>query len=85
MESGQLGPIVSQLSVNSEAVSAATQGNMADFVKALEKDSGDVDKDKKAKPESPPEKKDDKKKEDDEGMQLDWIKPARTITKIVIE
>lgn len=75
LESGQLGPIVSQLSVNPDAVSAASQGNMAGFIKALEKSteggtatSGTTKDDKKE--ENP---KDDKKPkdDDDEGMQLD--------------
>ncbi|KAL3286102.1 hypothetical protein HHI36_000615 [Cryptolaemus montrouzieri] len=68
LETGQLGPVVSQLSVNPEAVTAATQGNMQEFVKALEKPSsetGDVSKDKDKK-ESP---KDDGK-DGDEKMQL---------------
>ncbi|XP_072393542.1 proteasomal ubiquitin receptor ADRM1 homolog [Diabrotica undecimpunctata] len=72
LESGQLGPIVSQLAVNPDAVAAAAQGNMADFVKALEKTSSqgeggaseNKDKDKS-------EKKDDKKKDDEDQMQLD--------------
>ena len=68
MESGQLGPVVSQLAVNPEAVAAAAQGNMQDFVKALEKNEAtgskeESDKDKKE------EKKDDK--DDDQNMQLD--------------
>ncbi|XP_018562043.1 proteasomal ubiquitin receptor ADRM1 homolog isoform X1 [Anoplophora glabripennis] len=71
LESGQLGPVVSQLAVNSEAVAAASQGNMQGFVKALEKgnsaegssSSEKSDKDKKK------DKKDDK--DDDEQMQLD--------------
>lgn len=77
LESGQLGPVVSQLAVNPEAVAAANQGNLQDFVKALEKasvsdasgsetDAGNKDKNK------PAAKKDDKKKDDDdEHMQLD--------------
>ncbi|KAJ8951230.1 hypothetical protein NQ318_010258 [Aromia moschata] len=70
LESGQLGPVVSQLAVNPEAVAAAAQGNMQDFVKALEKggssaEGGSSDKkDKEAK-------KDNKKDDDDEQMQLD--------------
>ncbi|XP_063921559.1 proteasomal ubiquitin receptor ADRM1-like [Zophobas morio] len=68
LESGQLGPVVSQLAVNPEAVAAAAQGNMQDFVKALEKNEAtgskeESDKDKKE------EKKDDK--DDDQNMQLD--------------
>lgn len=66
LETGMLGPVVSQLSVNSEAVAAASEGNMQEFVKALEKndaDSGDAKKDNKQE-----NRKDDK---DDEKMQLD--------------
>ncbi|XP_044745864.1 proteasomal ubiquitin receptor ADRM1-like [Coccinella septempunctata] len=66
LETGMLGPVVSQLSVNSEAVAAASQGNMQEFVKALEKstaDSGDAKKEDKQE-----NTKDDK---DDEKMQLD--------------
>ncbi|KAJ8925605.1 hypothetical protein NQ315_009445 [Exocentrus adspersus] len=71
LEAGQLGPVVSQLAVNPDAVAAAAQGNMQGFVKALEKGSSSEgaasseasDKDKKK------DKKDDK--DDDEQMQLD--------------
>lgn len=71
LESGQLGPVVSQLAVNSEAVAAASQGNMQGFVKALEKGnsaegSGSPEKSDKDKKQ---DKKDDK--DDDEQMQLD--------------
>lgn len=72
LQSGQLGPVVSQLSVNSEAVAAASQGNMQEFVKALEKssESGDSTATKeKSEPSKGPSKKDDGK--DDEKMQLD--------------
>ncbi|XP_968223.2 proteasomal ubiquitin receptor ADRM1 [Tribolium castaneum] len=66
LESGQLGPVVSQLAVNPEAVAAAAQGNMQDFMKALEKTEGnsskEEDKEKKG------EKKEDK---DDDHMQTD--------------
>lgn len=62
---------MSQLAVNPDAVAAAAQGNMQDFVKALEKGTSsegggsleNSDKDK-AK-----DKKEDK--DDDEQMQLD--------------
>lgn len=75
LESGQLGPVVSQLAVNPEAVAAAAQGNMQEFVKALEKNASDGNasdasgnkKDDKEKPKE--EKKDGK--DDDEEMQLD--------------
>ncbi|XP_019758008.1 proteasomal ubiquitin receptor ADRM1 homolog isoform X2 [Dendroctonus ponderosae] len=62
LESGQLGPVVSQLAVNPEAVAAAASGNMQEFVKALEK------ADAKEKAES---KDESKKKDDDDEMQLD--------------
>ncbi|CAH1976086.1 unnamed protein product [Acanthoscelides obtectus] len=73
LESGQLGPIVSQLAVNPEAVAAAAQGNMQDFVKALEKSSSSTstqsEKDKDADKKNT--KKDEKKDDDDEQMQLE--------------
>ncbi|XP_057652927.1 proteasomal ubiquitin receptor ADRM1-B-like isoform X1 [Diorhabda carinulata] len=71
LESGQLGPIVSGLAVNPEAVVAAAQGSMAEFVKALEKggSSGEAatsdDKDKEKS------EGDKKKKDDEDQMQLD--------------
>ncbi|XP_063220845.1 LOW QUALITY PROTEIN: proteasomal ubiquitin receptor ADRM1-like [Bacillus rossius redtenbacheri] len=75
LQSGQLAPVVQQLDVGSEAVSAAQKGNMEAFVKALEKTSISAEPDKG--------KRDDKKKddgskkpkddadEDDESMSLD--------------
>lgn len=68
LETGQLGPVVSQLAVNPEAVAAAAQGNMQNFIKALEKSD-----DGKPKEETNKEKKGDKKddKDDDNNMQLD--------------
>lgn len=64
---------MSQLSVNPDAVSAATQGNMAEFVKALEKDTGaasdEPEKETKAAP-TEAKKKDDEK-DDQDFMQLD--------------
>lgn len=72
LQSGQLGPVVSQLAVNPEAVAAATQGNMREFVRALERNTAasgtEADKDDKKKAEAA---KKDPKKDDDEGMQLD--------------
>ncbi|XP_025830010.1 proteasomal ubiquitin receptor ADRM1 homolog [Agrilus planipennis] len=68
LESGQLGPVVSQLSVSQEAVAAASEGNMAEFVKALENsvaNDATQDKDKSKKEDGNEDKK------DDEGMQLD--------------
>ncbi|KAF5275196.1 hypothetical protein FQR65_LT04228 [Abscondita terminalis] len=74
LDSGQLGPIVSQLSVNSEAVAAASQGNMAEFVKALEKsnkESTDQSSDKNVKKKNDKDNKKEGSNDDDEGMQLD--------------
>lgn len=39
LQSGQLGPVVSQFELNAEAVAAANTGDLEQFVKALEKDS----------------------------------------------
>ncbi|KAK9504779.1 hypothetical protein O3M35_008967 [Rhynocoris fuscipes] len=36
LQSGQLGPVISQFDVGNEAVSAANQGNMEEFVRALQ-------------------------------------------------
>lgn len=72
LQSGQLGPVVSQLAVNPEAVAAATQGNMRDFVKALEKNSGASGVNPSEGGDKKEEKKEKKeKKDDDEDMQLD--------------
>ncbi|KAF5274386.1 hypothetical protein FQA39_LY07266 [Lamprigera yunnana] len=75
LESGQLGPIVSQLSVNPEAVAAASQGNMAEFVKALEKSTKEISEESNDKKDEKKESDKDNKKTDDdddnEGMQLD--------------
>ncbi|XP_014252987.1 proteasomal ubiquitin receptor ADRM1 [Cimex lectularius] len=67
LQSGQLGPVVSQFGVGSDAVSAANQGNMEEFVRALQaatiscQESSDKDKKEKKEP----------KKEDDDEMNLD--------------
>ncbi|XP_050312749.1 proteasomal ubiquitin receptor ADRM1 homolog isoform X2 [Anthonomus grandis grandis] len=68
LETGQLGPVVSQLAVNPDAVAAASSGNMQEFVKALEKSSTEA-KEKDKTPKKDEKKKDDK--DDDEQMQLD--------------
>lgn len=70
LESGQLGPVVSQLAVNPEAVAAAASGNMQDFVKALEK-AGSTSSDSAKDKDNKTAKKDSKKDDDDEEMQLD--------------
>ncbi len=36
LQSGQLGPVVQQFEVGSEAVQAANEGNMEEFVRALQ-------------------------------------------------
>lgn len=68
MESGQLGPVVSQLAVNPEAVAAASQGNMQEFVKALQKAQ---EKKENKKDDDNKDKSKEGKKDDDEEMQLD--------------
>jgi 26S proteasome regulatory subunit N13 len=40
LQSGQLGPVVSQFKLSSEAVAAANSGDLEQFVKALEKSVG---------------------------------------------
>lgn len=39
LQSGQLGPVVSQFQLNSEAIAAANTGDLEQFVKALEKNA----------------------------------------------
>lgn len=55
LQSGQLGPVVSQFKLSDDAVSAANSGDLEQFVKALEKASikdtkGDEDQEKKDEP-----------------------------------
>jgi len=71
LESGQLGPVVSQLAVNPEAVAAAASGNMQEFVKALEKSGAAPSPDSTQDDDNKGTKKDSKKDDDDEEMQLD--------------
>nr|CAD7573050.1 unnamed protein product [Timema californicum] len=63
LQSGQLGPIMSQFDLGAEAIEAAKLGNMEEFVKAMEQAC--TSKDVKTKP----IKKDDD--DDDESMSLD--------------
>lgn len=65
LQSGQLGPVVSQFEVGSEAVSAANQGNMEDFVRALQ--AATISQEGETKP----DEKKDTKKDEDEDMNLD--------------
>lgn len=69
LQSGQLGPVVSQFEMGPEAVNAANSGNMEEFVKALQ--SATISQQENSGESS--EKKDDKnkKKNDDEDMNLD--------------
>lgn len=84
LQSGQLAPVVEQFSVNPEAVSAASQGDLQGFVQALEKGSENsttttgnsatpkADSSTKKNDKTPQSGGDDKKMDDDEdeGMQL---------------
>lgn len=83
LQSGQLAPVVEQFSVNPEAVSAASQGDLQGFVQALEKGSDNsttssnsatpkADSSTKKNDKTPQSGGDDKKMDDDEdeGMQL---------------
>jgi hypothetical protein len=67
LQSGQLGPVVQQFEVGAEAVDAANQGNMEEFVKALQKAS--INKEDESKPPGGVEKrkkKDESSKKDDD-------------------
>lgn len=80
LQSGQLGPIVSQFEVGADAVNAANQGNMEEFVKALQNASisqsqgaasaSDSDSKQPEKRKKTEEKKKEEE-EDDEDMALD--------------
>lgn len=79
LQSGQLGPIVSQFEVGTDAVNAANQGNMEEFVKALQNatisqsQAAGTASDSDSKQPEKRKKTDEKKKEedDDEDMALD--------------
>ena len=58
LQSGQLGPVVSQFKLNDDAVTAANSGDLEQFVKALEKASL---KDSSAKDDESKDKKDETK------------------------
>jgi len=68
LQSGQLGPVVQQMGVGSDAVSAANQGNMEAFIKALQSLTPGQSS---AEGSTKPEEKKEVKKEDDEDMSLD--------------
>ncbi|EGI62589.1 PREDICTED: proteasomal ubiquitin receptor ADRM1-B isoform X1 [Acromyrmex echinatior] len=77
LQSGQAGPVIRQFGLGSDAVNAASSGNIEEFVSALESEAkngqgqqaqqGQDDKNKKQSSAASPDKKDD----DDEGMALD--------------
>lgn len=76
LSSGQLGPVISQFGLGSEATAAANRGDMQAFFKALEKSntSDDKSKDTEEKKEDvkPKDSNDkDKDKDDDSAMSLD--------------
>ena len=75
LQSGQLGPVVQQFEVGAEAVDAANQGNMEEFIKALQNASLTKEEEKEKQPGGDEKRKktDDsgKKDDDDEGMSLD--------------
>lgn len=74
LQSGQLGPVVQQFEVGAEAVDAANQGNMEEFVKALQKASIDKEDENKQPGDEKRKKREDSSKkddDDDEGMSLD--------------
>ena len=66
LQSGQLGPVVQQFEVGAEAVDAANQGNMEEFVRALQKAS--INKDDESKQPGGDEKR---KKREDNGKRDD--------------
>lgn len=77
LQSGQLGPVVSQFQLSPEVVAAAHSGDLEQFVKALEKTSSNKkdDGDDEATSDSVTIKKEDDKKkdggdDDDEKMQI---------------
>lgn len=49
LQSGQLGPVVSQFQLNTDAIAAANTGDLEQFVKALEKSSTTTGKGKEEK------------------------------------
>lgn len=66
LQSGQLGPVVSQFELNSDAVAAANTGDLEQFVKALEKNA-----EKSADKTAATKKKDEKEKDEETPMEED--------------
>ncbi|XP_031631435.1 proteasomal ubiquitin receptor ADRM1 homolog [Contarinia nasturtii] len=65
LQSGQLGPVVSQFQLNSEAIAAANTGDLEQFVKALEKSAGSNAKNAEKKEKSDESKQDNTPMEED--------------------
>lgn len=64
LQSGQLGPVVSQFQLNPEAIAAANTGDLEQFVKALEKNAN-------AKTSTDKKEKTDESKQQDTPMEED--------------
>lgn len=64
LQSGQLGPVVSQFQLNSEAIAAANTGDLEQFVKALEKSANPNAKNAEKKEKSDETKQDTPMEED---------------------
>lgn len=64
LQSGQLGPVVSQFQLNSEAIAAANTGDLEQFVKALEKSASLNAKNTEKKEKSDESKQDTPMEED---------------------
>lgn len=64
LQSGQLGPVVSQFQLNSEAIAAANTGDLEQFVKALEKNGNPSAKNAEKKEKSDETKQDTPMEED---------------------
>lgn len=60
LQSGQLGPVVSQFKLNDEAVAAANTGDLEQFLQALEKNNTTVDASNEPKIATPDDTSDDK-------------------------
>lgn len=74
LQSGQLGPVVSQFQMSPEVVEAANSGDIEQFVKALEKTNAakkESDDSTESKSDDEKQKKEEGKKDDDENMQLE--------------
>uniref|UniRef100_A0A8D8VUX6 Proteasomal ubiquitin receptor ADRM1 homolog n=1 Tax=Cacopsylla melanoneura TaxID=428564 RepID=A0A8D8VUX6_9HEMI len=74
LQSGQLGPVVQQFDVSNEAVAATTQGNMEEFVRALQNASISQQTHERPAPETTqPEKrlKSEEKKDEDDDVNME--------------